>query len=291
MIHFPRHCQRKQPQESLPLFVSVPSIEKIMKDPAWAYSCKQILPIKERRWPHPSNLARGCFNAQHYAQRLRIFENCLRQNMSLIFQSEHGCARKRQDNNLDFEGLVPIGVEVLDPLLCVVCSYSLSLSLSLSFSFLQLENTWMANGTLICGPQKSTPFDIQQLFQQAKPTKQCSRSFGNMCVYIYIYVYIDAWESLFWLPLAFFVVSVLSTFFGFNFRILVWYSDTTRKREQKNACDHILIVSILSTLTSVICPPKIPILRTECGQITDILTIKFGSWASKMTLENCWKTL
>ena len=62
-------------------------------------------------------------------------------------------------------------------------------------------------------------------------------------------------KSLFWPPLAFFVVSNLSTFFGSNFLNLIRNSDNICKREQKTTCNSIFdcqyfvhpIVSILST--------------------------------------------
>ena len=50
-------------------------------------------------------------------------------------------------------------------------------------------------------------------------------------------------KSVFWPPLAFFVVSNLSTFFGSNFNNRIRNPDTTCKRQQKTTRDNFSIVS------------------------------------------------
>ena len=49
------------------------------------------------------------------------------------------------------------------------------------------------------------------------------------------------------------------------------------------------IVSILSTKNPEFSPKNVD--QITDNHVVKLLTIKFGSSASKMTLENCWKTL
>ena len=92
-----------------------------------------------------------------------------------------------------------------------------------------------------------------------------------------IYIYIYAQESVFWPPFPEFVVSNLTTFFGSNFNNLIRNPDTTCKRQKKTTRNSFFVVSILSTLSSVICPPKCQYIAPQMwtnywqsrGQITD----------------------
>ena len=141
--------------------------------------------------------------------------------------------------------------------------------------------------------RKNTP----ETPMSSKCTKTLDGAFTWLYIYIYICIY--AQESVFWPPLAFFVVSNLSAFFGFISCIHVSKPDTSPEEQQKTSRDNFLIGSILSTLSSVICPPKIQILAQKMwtkywqsrGQITDyqILVFSFKNDLTKLSKKNTIK--
>ena len=98
---------------------------------------------------------------------------------------------------------------------------------------------------------------------------------------MYVCIYIYAQESVFWPPFPEFVISNLTTFFGSNFINLIRNPDTTRKRQKKTTRNSFFVVSSLSTLSSVICPPK-------CQHIAPKMWTNYWQSRSQITDHEIW---